>query len=79
LFIFLDTETTCAGQDDRGYANWLSKQCRAGQGRSGLFDPAKSIAIEAMAVHHITNEMVKDRPAFKQSDLWYKLRALFDK
>jgi DNA polymerase III epsilon subunit-like protein len=32
-----------------------------------------------MAVHHITSEMVKDRPAFKQSDLWYKLRALFDK
>jgi DNA polymerase III epsilon subunit-like protein len=31
-----------------------------------------------MAARHITNEMVKDRPAFKQSDLWYKLRALVD-
>jgi len=31
-----------------------------------------------MAVHHITNEMVKNRPAFKQSDMWRQLRALID-
>jgi DNA polymerase III epsilon subunit-like protein len=58
-----------------GYDNRLFKQ---GRGESGLFDPAKSVVIEAMAVHHITNEMVKDRSAFKQSNLWYKLRALVD-
>lgn len=58
-----------------GFVNWLSKQ---GRGECGLFNPGRPIAIEAMAVHHITNEMVKNRPAFKQSDMWRQLRALTD-
>jgi exodeoxyribonuclease X len=76
LFIFLDTETTGAGPDDR----LCQLAYKAGQGRADceLFNPGKRIAVEAMAVHHITNEMVKDKPAFKQSDMWHKLRALID-
>ncbi len=64
MFIFLDTETTGAGPDDR----LCQLAFKAGQGRGvcGLFNPGRPIAIEAMAVHHITNEMVKNRPPFKQ-------------
>jgi DNA polymerase III epsilon subunit-like protein len=76
LFIFLDTETTGAGPDDR----LCQLAFKAGQGRAecALFNPGRPIAVEAMAVHHITNEMVKDRPPFKRSDLWRKLQALVD-
>lgn len=76
MFIFLDTETTGAGPDDR--LCQLAFKAGKERGECGLFNPGKPIAVEAMAVHHITNEMVKDRPAFKQSDLWRKLKALVD-
>jgi DNA polymerase III epsilon subunit-like protein len=29
-----------------------------------------------MTVHHITNEMVLDKPAFRNSDTWKKLQDL---
>ena len=76
MFIFLDTETTGAGPDDR----LCQLAFKAGQGRGvcGLFNPGKPIAIEAMAVHHITNEMVKNKPVFKQGDMWRQLRILID-
>jgi hypothetical protein len=31
-----------------------------------------------MAVHHITNEMVKNKLVFKQGDMWRQLRILID-
>jgi DNA polymerase III epsilon subunit-like protein len=34
------------------------------------------ITIDAMTAHHITNEMVLDKPAFRNSDTWSKLRDL---
>ena len=42
-----------------------------------LFNPGKSISIEAMNVHHITNEMVKNKPPFKHSTTWTKFTELF--
>lgn len=76
MFIFLDTETTGAGPDDR--LCQLAFKAGQGKGECGLFNTGKPIAVEAMAVHHITNEMVRDKPAFKQSDLRIKLKALVD-
>ena len=63
MFIHLDTETTGTGTDDR----LCQLAFKTGQGTvvNELFNPKRPIAIEAMAVHHITNEMVKDKPAFK--------------
>jgi DNA polymerase-3 subunit epsilon len=63
MFIFLDTETTGTGPDDR----LCQIAFKTGQGTivNELFNPGKPIAIEAMAVHHITNEMVKDKPPFR--------------
>ena len=76
MFIFLDTETTGAGPDDR----LCQLAFKAGKRRAecALFNPGKPIAVEAMAVHHITNEMVKDKPAFQQSDMLRQLRELID-
>lgn len=76
MFIFVDTETTGAGPDDQ--LCQLAFKAGKGRGECGLFNPGKPIAIEAMAVHHITNEMVKDKPASKQSDMWRRLRALIN-
>jgi DNA polymerase III epsilon subunit-like protein len=34
------------------------------------------IKIDAMTVRHITNEMVQDKPTFRDSDTWKQLRDL---
>lgn len=43
-----------------------------------LFNPGRSISYDAMAVHHITNEMVHDKPPFIGSIAHRKLKALVD-
>jgi len=74
MIIFLDTETTGTAVDDRlcqlAYKN--------GEGLlvDELFNPGKPISIEAMAVHHITNEMVMDKPCFKDSPVCENLKEL---
>jgi DNA polymerase III epsilon subunit-like protein len=74
MFIYLDTETTGTGPDDR----LCQIAFKTGQGMiiNELFNPGKPIAIEAMAVHHITNEMVKDKPPFVESPAHQKLTEL---
>jgi DNA polymerase III epsilon subunit-like protein len=74
MYIYLDTETTGAGPDDR----LCQIAFKTGQGTivNELFNPGKPIAIEAMAVHHITNEMVKDKPPFRGSAAYQKLVEL---
>jgi DNA polymerase III epsilon subunit-like protein len=63
MFIYLDTETTGTGPDDR--LCQIAFKTEQGMITNELFNPGKPIAIEAMAVHHITNEMVKDKPPFR--------------
>jgi DNA polymerase III epsilon subunit-like protein len=74
MFIYLDTETTGTGPDDR----LCQMAFKTGQGMivNELFNPGKPIAIEAMAVHHITNEMVKDKPPFRDSAAYHQLSDL---
>ena len=75
MFIYLDTETTGSGSDDR--LCQLAYKTEDGHQVSELFNPGRPISIDAMCVHHITNDMVKDKPKFKGSDTWAKLRELF--
>ncbi|MFO7554615.1 MAG: 3'-5' exonuclease, partial [Desulfobacterales bacterium] len=75
MFIFLDTETTGTDKDDR--LCQIAFKTEAGLIANELFNPDKPISIEAMCVHHITNEMVKDKPSFKNSKTWETLRDLF--
>ena len=76
MFIFLDTETTGTEKDDR--LCQLAYKLETGEIVNKLFKPPLPIAIEAMSVHHITNEMVKNKPAFKASQDHQKLVALLN-
>jgi len=74
MFIFLDTETTGTDEDDR--LCQIAFKTEDGLIVNELFNPGKPISIEAMSINHITNEMVKDKPRFKNSDAWKKLKDL---
>jgi hypothetical protein len=45
-----------------------------GQAVCELFNPGKPISIDAMAIHHITEKMVADKPPFMGSEACDKLR-----
>lgn len=51
-------------------------QPKDGPAVSGLFNPGMPISIDAMAVHHITNKMIQDKPPFSGSKLYEQLYAL---
>ncbi|MDD5161195.1 MAG: exonuclease domain-containing protein [Sulfuricurvum sp.] len=73
MLVFLDTETTGVEVKD--------KICALGiiQDESihyELINPGKKIPPSASAIHHITNEMVKDAPSFSQSISVKKLESL---
>ena len=74
MFIFLDTETTENGPADR--LCQIAFKTEDGITVNELFNPGMPISIDAMTVHHITNEMVRGKPAFRNSDTWSKLRDL---
>jgi DNA polymerase III epsilon subunit-like protein len=74
VFIFLDTETTGNGPADRiCQIAFKTEECAA---VNELFNPGMPITIDAMTVHHITNEMVRDKGSFRGSDTWKQLRDL---
>lgn len=74
MFIFLDTETTGIGPEDR--LCQIAFKPEDGPAVCELFNPGRPISIDAMAIHHITNKMVQDRPPFQGSDTHAKLIAL---
>jgi len=74
MFIFLDTETTGTGSADR--LCQIAFKIKGGYTVNELFNPGMPISIDAMTVHHITNEMVLDKPAFRNGDTWRKLQDL---
>jgi len=74
MFIYLDTETTDSGPFDR--LCQIAFKTENGLTVNGLFNPGMPISIDAMAVHHITNEMVQDKPVFRGSDAWNQLQDL---
>ena len=74
MYIFLDTETTGTGPEDR--LCQIAFKPENGPAVCELFNPGKPISIDAMAIHHITNKMVQDKPPFKKSDVYTKLQEL---
>ncbi|RLA71532.1 MAG: 3'-5' exonuclease [Epsilonproteobacteria bacterium] len=70
MLIYLDLETTGLEKNDR----LCSVGCIAVDGDttqtfSELIKPPKKIRPEASAIHHISNEMVKEASLFKKSDI----------
>ena len=76
MFIFLDTETTGTEKKDRLIQ--LAYKTEMGNIVNELFKPPLPISIDSMCVHHITNEMVADKPAFKDSKNHRKLVDLLN-
>lgn len=74
MFIYLDTETTGSGPGNR--LCQIAFKTEDGLTVNELFNPGMPIAIDAMTVHHITNEMVQNKPSFRGSDAWNELRDL---
>jgi DNA polymerase III epsilon subunit-like protein len=72
--IFLDTETTGNMPDDT-----ICQLCyKIGDTIvDELYNPGRPISIESMAVHHITEKMVKDKPLFKDSKEYLELEKIF--
>lgn len=74
MLIFLDTETTGTEPEDR--LCQLAFKTEAGLVVNELFNPKRPISIEAMAVHHITNRMVAEKPPFRESATYSSLQGL---
>ena len=73
--IFLDTETTGTGPEDR-----LCQVAYAFDGRESesLFKPPVPIGIDAMVVTHITNKAVTECSPFADSEMAAELRRIFE-
>lgn len=71
--LILDVETTGLEQSDRICAIGM---IRGDEVHFELINPGKKIPPSASAIHHITNEMVKDSLSFTQSLSVQKLEAL---
>ena len=76
MYIYLDTETT--GTDDEDYLCQLAYKTNKDHAVNELFKPPIPIKIGAMAVHHITNKAVENKPAFSGSPVKTQLQALLD-
>jgi DNA polymerase III epsilon subunit-like protein len=73
--IFFDTETT--GNTNEDYLCQIAYKSSK-ETFNELYLPPKRIPPEASAVHHITNKMVADKPPFRESDTYQKVKDLFE-
>lgn len=73
MLIFFDTETTGLEVNDRLCAVGLIE---GDEVHYELINPLKKVPPSASAIHHITNEMLKEAPVFAISKSYEKLMAL---
>lgn len=73
--IFFDTETT--GVDSTDFLCQLAYKT-GDEIFCELFKPEIKIPPEASSVHHITNKMVENKPSFKESPEYQKIKKLFE-
>ncbi len=76
--LFLDTETTGNSDKDRlcqlAVKEWHVDEPIV----NALYKPPVPISIESMAIHHITERMVADRPAFRDAPEYADLKDLLE-
>lgn len=75
---FFDTETTGNTHEDRLCQLAVKEHGVAEPLINELYKPPRAIPFEASAVHHITNKMVADKPAFRESPRYNEIKALFE-
>jgi len=73
--IFFDTETT--GNTEKDFLCQIAYKA-PDENFTGLYKPPIKIPPEASAVHHISNKMVEDKQAFKESVDSSKIKKLFE-
>jgi exodeoxyribonuclease X len=73
--IFFDTETT--GNTEKDFLCQIAYK-NENESFVGLYKPPIKIPPEASAVHHITNKMLEDKPAFGESSDLPKIKELFE-
>lgn len=73
--VFFDTETT--GNTDKDFLCQIAYK-NGEEKFEALYKPENKIPPEASAVHHITNKMVADKPSFKESADYEKIKTLFE-
>lgn len=76
--IFLDTETTGNGDKDRLCQLAVKERYIEEPLVNALYKPPVPISIESMAIHHITEKMVAERPAFKDAPEYSSLKDLLE-
>ncbi len=74
--IFIDTETTGTGPEAKIIQ--VAYKTSDGVEVNKFYNPEIPIEIEAMAVHHITEKMVKDKPLFRESTEYLDLKKRFE-
>ncbi len=78
MLLYLDLETTGLEESDRICAMGLILQeGERTQAYESYLKPERKVRTEAMAVHHITNEMLQDAPSFNESEI-VKLLNLYN-
>lgn len=73
--IFFDTETT--GNTENDVLCQIAYKTQ-NEHFSAMYKPKIKIPPEASAVHHITNKMLEDKPAFIESPDFDKIKKLFE-
>ncbi len=73
--IFFDTETTGITKDD--FLCQIAYKINE-KSFSGFYKPPIKIPFEASAINHISNKMVSEQPAFRESLDWQNIKELFE-
>ena len=76
--IFLDTETTGNSDTDRLCQLAVKERYIDEPLINALYKPPVPISIESMAIHHITERMVADKPAFSDAPEYTGLKDLLE-
>ncbi len=77
--IFLDTETTGGEVLDRlCQLAWKFHKQNVDDMFCEIYKPPVRITIESMAIHHITEKMVADKPLFKSADTYASIKELLE-
>ena len=76
--VFFDTETTGNGTTDFLCQLAIKERGMKEPIIDALYKPPMPIPFECSAIHHISNKMVADRPAFKESPEYAELKALLE-
>jgi DNA polymerase III epsilon subunit-like protein len=73
--IFFDTETT--GNTEKDFLCQIAYKT-GNENFVSLYKPSIKVPPETSAIHHITNKMLEDKPVFKESGDFSKIKELFE-